>query len=205
MRALLTALALFAATPALAAPTVDDLKAEVKMDKKILKDSKRDLKAIEKLQKKWFKATAKDKENKIAKVDAKLEDWMADELAENRRDRKLAKREFVQMGGNMAALEPAVPNPGRRARRVKTVTTPKRAQDDLTDLKRIIGHQEQTRDIADNIRGIQPAFTHGTAGNQLKATKATLLEGLVVGAKRDVKRAVKELEEDEAHLARRSR
>ncbi len=200
IRIFLATVTLFAAGPALADGPVSvySIEADVKADKAAVKDANKDLREIERLQRKWEKAREKGNDNKLAKFDDQLDEWIRDELVENLADRKAAKNEFIRMGGDPAVLTP-------RANKKKTKAfVPPRARDDQQDFIKVRSHFANTRQLATEIRGIQPAFTHGTAGRGLYEAKSDLIQALVVGAKRDIKRAEQELTEDERHLARRT-
>ena len=201
-----------APTVALAAdsPKVERAKEEVKMSKAVVKDQKKDLKSIQKLAKKWKKAADKGKTSKMLKVDEKMSEWMKEELKENRQQTQQAKKEFEQSGGDRAALAGAAggnqPPPPKPKGKVKPPPTPekpdvpKKAQDDFRDAKKAIVAQQNMKEMAEEFRAMQPKFSNGNAGPQLVQRKTKLLEQLIVAAERDLNRAEKELEEDQARL-----
>jgi len=198
--ALTTALLCGFASPALAAPSAAELRHELRADHKVLRDQKQDLRELKNLKDRWARATAHQRSNELARIDKRLDTWMGEELRENQRARVAAKQEFLATGGDEAALSPPV-----RARygKVRQVVTPPRAQDDLQDFVVERGHADQTREIVEGLRGMQPAFAAGVQNEALIHAKANLIHGLEVGAQRDVKRAQAELAEDKAALARR--
>ena len=193
-------------------PKEDRAKEEVKMSKAVVKDQKKDLKSIKKLAKKWNKAAEKGKTSKMLKVDEKMSEWMKEELKENRQQTQQAKKEFEQSGGDRAALagaaggnQPPPPKPQGKVKpqpKPEKPAVPKKAQDDFQDAKKAIVAQKNMKEMADEFSAMQPKFSNGNAGPKLIKRKSKLLADLVVAAERDLNRAEKELEEDQARLAK---
>lgn len=175
---------------------VDDAKDEVKASKDRVKDAKKDLKAIKKIRAKWEKAREKGKEKNEAKADVDLADWVREELAEDRAEAGDAAREVRRGGGD--------PTPDKGEKPAMHGPEPERPAlaDDQRDLAKERADLAATREIAMELKEMQPKFTHGNAGGPMYKKKSGLLEKLQRGAARDLSRAEKELEEDEAKLDR---
>jgi hypothetical protein len=178
---------------------IDRAKEHVKLSKKALKDDEGDLKDIEKILAKWLKANESGNDGKMAKVDESLLEWLQEELAENREDRAAARAELEATGASATPPRSSGgktrPGQGRTAESAASAEARADYEAEEADL-------QQTREIAQSLRELQERFQAGTAGPRVREEKEELLRQLVRGARRDVRRATAELDEDSARYER---
>lgn len=198
------------AIPAQLKARISAAKDDVKESKKLMKDDEKDLKEIEKIAEKWHAAWQDGNDKKKAKLDEALLEWLQEELAENREDRRRARQELERTG---AEVEPNTPtrsrssnaNPQRQSPRAggagNAGDNPAQA-DARADFEAEREDARNTREVAEQLQEIQRRFNRGTAGPQVHQDKSELLRELVRSARRDLRRATRELAEDEQRLER---
>ena len=199
------AIALLAPTAFFAAPaeaaTKDEVKADLKYDKLMLKDDKKDLKKIRQIRAKWEKAREKSSASAELKADTALASWVKSKLAEGRGE--------IEEAGEEAGVQPSSeplgkPNSsGGQALGKPSASAPRPAQsDDDEDYEIEQTAQRRLKEIAESLKETQSTFSSGAAGDGLYAAKSAMLEELQKIAAREVSRSEKELAEDKDQLDR---
>jgi hypothetical protein len=200
LAAVLLSPAAFFAAPAEAA-TIDEVKADIKYDKLMLKDDKKDLKKIRQIRAKWEKARDKGNGALEAKADTDLAAWVKSKLAEGRGE--------IEEAGEEAGIEPSSEplgkphSSGTQPLGKPSASAPRPQQsDDQEDYELEQTAQRRLKEIAESLKETQSTFSSGAASDALYAAKSAMLEELQKIAAREVGRSEKELAEDEAQLDR---
>ena len=151
----------------------------------------------------WHSARADGDRAAERRADRRLEAWIVRELRENNREVLEAKAEVAASSAEVARSRRERNRAARHGRVYKTADSGRDLRDDradraddVRDLAVVEADRRRTRQIARELRGLQPRFETNRASGSLYRQKSALLDELRVLAAAEVSRNSRERRED---------